>query len=137
MKRHSFLDLREGYIEQFFCVKDQFLQRFVTQSALHIIGECTADNKQQRRENRETEIVLLDERRSILIEKFGVEKDVLVGLRNLLSHTKDCKTILARTITEGNDDYFDRFFPASNHGQTLFQMFAVKQKSYSTWLVML
>jgi hypothetical protein len=113
------LELTDSCIEPKFYVKDHCLQKFVVQRALQVIGECTADNKQQRRGNRETEIVLLDETKSILIEKFGVEKADLVGLRNLLSHTKDCKTLLARTLIEGNNDYFDRVVRDSNHSETL------------------
>jgi hypothetical protein len=40
-------------------------------------------------------------------------------LRHLLSHTKDCKTLLARTLFEGNNDYFDRVVRDSNHSETL------------------
>jgi hypothetical protein len=37
----------------------------------------------------------------------------------LFDETKDCKTLLARTIIEGNNDYFDRVVRDSNHGETL------------------
>jgi uncharacterized protein YutE (UPF0331/DUF86 family) len=102
---HS-LELIEIYIEPLFYVKDHCLQKFIVQRALQVIGECLTDNGQRINENRETEIVLFNETKSIFIEKSGVQKESLVGLRNLLCHTKNCKTLLARTIIEGNNAYF-------------------------------
>jgi hypothetical protein len=66
-----FLELIESYTEPISHVKDHFLQKYVIRRALQIMGECTADNKQQRCENRETERVILDETRSILIERLS------------------------------------------------------------------